>query len=105
MVQYGNAFHNASVHLQDILGDKNLARTKFTNLVKELNTTILGLQNSTTIVDNFFKNLINYKNNRFSFIFIFVTIIISIAGVILLYWLFMIFTMKLKKCMFLNKIC
>lgn len=32
-------------------------------------------------------------------------VILSIAGIILLYWLFMIFTIKLKKCMFLNKIC
>lgn len=105
MVTYGRSFHEMSISMLEMLNDSNQSRTKFNNLATELRGRITSIENSTAIVDTFFKNLINYKSTRFSFIFIFVTIIISIAGVILLYWLFMIFTMKLKKCMFLNKIC
>ena len=105
MVTYGNAFHNMSLNMLDLLADTNQSRTKFNNLATELRSRISSIENSTVIVDSFFKNLISYQSTRFSFIFIFVTVIISIAGVILLYWLFMIFTMKLKRCMFLNKIC
>jgi len=68
-------------------------------------TKLSKIQVSIQKVDNYFNELIDYKKTRFNMIIGFVTAALSISGVIFFYWLFMIFTMKLKKCMFLNTLC
>jgi hypothetical protein len=70
-------------------------------LIERLTKIQLSIKNA----DTFFNNIINFKDTRFKMILGFVVAVISIAGVILFYWLFMILTMKLKKCMALNTFC
>lgn len=84
---------------------KSIFKAKLFAIIDTLVAKLTTIQASIKRVDTYFNKLIDYKKTRFNMILGFVSAVVSIAGVILFYWLFMIFTMKLKKCMFLNTLC
>jgi hypothetical protein len=110
LTEYGDSLGNLAASVvayktKDPKTLKSAFKTKLTEIIGLMVTKLTSIQESIKKVDSYMNELIDYKKTRFNMILGFVSAVISIAGVILFYWLFMIFTMKLKKCMFLNTLC